>query len=180
MLIKAALIFSVIMSAFMVVLSFASGNILGIILSCVFFALTCCYAYCVWSRIPFATVNLVTGMTAVKANWGITIAAYVMAILAALWSFVWAVAFMGVFDSAYDCENPDFPDTCTVSGSGYGYLFLLFLAYFFSHQVLQNAIHVTIAGVVGKYNRCQFCILYGCSIDCGIGFTNMLFSISIL
>jgi len=150
-LIKAALIFSLIMSAFMVVFSFATGNVLGIIFALIFFALTCCYTWCVWSRIPFATVNLVTGMTAVKANCGITVASYIFTMLAALWSFVWVVAFMGVFDSAYTCQDQEARTNCTVSGSGYGYLFLLFLAYFFSHQVLQNTIHVTIAGVVATW-----------------------------
>jgi Plasma-membrane choline transporter len=150
-LIKASLIFTVVMSALMVVFSFSTQNVLGVIMSLLFFALTCCYAYCVWSRIPFATANLVTAMTAVKANCGITVAAYIMAALAALWSFVWAVAFMGLFDSVYTCTNPNIPETCVIEGSGWGYLFLLFLAYFFSHQVIQNTIHVTIAGVVATW-----------------------------
>jgi hypothetical protein len=74
--IKAGLIFSVIMAALMLVVTILSGNALGIALAVLFFGLSCCYAYCVWSRIPFATVNLVTGMSAIKANCGIIVAAY--------------------------------------------------------------------------------------------------------
>lgn len=151
LLIKAALIFSLIMSAVMLIFAFIQNNIMGIIFGLIFFALTCCYTWCVWSRIPFATVNLVTAMTAVKANCGITVAAYIFTGFACLWSFVWAVAFYGTFNSVYTCVNEEAKTGCEVSGSGYGYLFLLMLAYFFSHQVIQNTIHVTIAGVVATW-----------------------------
>jgi hypothetical protein len=33
----------------------------------------------------------------------------------------------------------------------YGYLFLLLLSYFFTHQVIQNTTHVTVAGTVGAW-----------------------------
>ena len=47
-------------------------------------ALSACYTYCVWRRIPFAAAaNLNTGMTAVKANGRIFIMAYVS--VALLW-----------------------------------------------------------------------------------------------
>ena len=74
---------------------------------------------------------------AVKANCGITIAAYIFVILAALWSFVWAIAVLGTFNSVFTCVDQEAREQCTISSSGYGFLFLLFLAYFFSHQVLQ-------------------------------------------
>ena len=135
-LIKAALIFSVVMSFLMMVFSFLSGNILGAIFGLLFFLMSCCYAWCVWSRIPFATANLVTAISAVKANCGITIAAYVFCILMALWSFVWAVAWMGTMGN--NCEgNSSSPTTCAPTGIGWFYLFMLFIAFFFIHQVLQ-------------------------------------------
>ena len=47
-------------------------------------ALSACYTYCVWRRIPFAAAaNLNTGMMAVKANGRIFIMAYVS--VALLW-----------------------------------------------------------------------------------------------
>lgn len=75
--IKAGLIFSVVMSGFILAVAILNGNALGIAFGVIFFAMSCCYAYCVWSRIPFATVNLVTGMSAIKANCGIIVVGYV-------------------------------------------------------------------------------------------------------
>ena len=55
-LIKVSLLFVVVLSGLWMVLAFLTGNIgLGIV-GLLFFALTVCYAYCVWSRIPFATI----------------------------------------------------------------------------------------------------------------------------
>jgi hypothetical protein len=140
-LIKAALLFTIVMAGLWVVTSFAAGNGFAIFLSLLMFALTCCYAYCVWSRIPFATANLVTAISAVKANCGITIATYVFVFLAAGWTLIWAVAFMGTFDQTYEC---DAQDVCT--GPSYFLLFLIFLALFFSHQVFQ----VSLSDVVSR------------------------------
>ena len=132
-LIKAALIFTVIMSGVMMVLSFLSGSIMGGVIGLLFFALTCCYARAVWSRIPFATANLVTACTAVKANLGIAFYAYVFALMAGGWSIAWSLAFVGVFDQTSDCSNAD--GVC--DSPGYGLLFVLFLAFFFVEQVIQ-------------------------------------------
>lgn len=41
--------------------------------------------------------------------------------------------------------------TYTSAEANYGYLFLLFLSYFFTHQVIQNTTHVTVAGTVGAW-----------------------------
>ena len=132
-LIKAALIFTVIMSGVLMVMSFLSGSVLGGVIGVVFFALTCCYARAVWSRIPFATANLVTACTAVKANLGIAVYAYFFALLAGAWSIAWALAFVGVFDQTYNCN--DASGMC--DNPSYGLLFLLFLAFFFVEQVFQ-------------------------------------------
>ena len=61
----------------------------------------------VWSRIPFATANLVTACTAIRANLGVAFYAYIFAILAGAWSVVWALALIGVFDRTYDCDECD-------------------------------------------------------------------------
>jgi hypothetical protein len=76
----------------------------------------------------------------------VTFYAYLFAILAGLWSICWSVAFVGVFDSTYTC---DANNVCT--DVNYGYLFLLFLAFFFGHQVIQYSVHVTVAGTVGTW-----------------------------
>jgi hypothetical protein len=75
--IKAGLIFSVAMAGFVMVVAILNGNALAIAFAVFFFAISVCYAYCVWSRIPFATANLVTGMSAIKANCGVIVVGYV-------------------------------------------------------------------------------------------------------
>jgi hypothetical protein len=74
--IKAGLIFSVAMAAVVLAGAILNGNALGIAFGAFFLAISCCYVYCVWSRIPFATINLVTGMSAIKANCGIIVVGY--------------------------------------------------------------------------------------------------------
>ena len=93
-LIKVALIFVVIMAFVWMVLSFLSGSLFGAVLGLIFFAISLCYARAVWPRIPFATANLVTAMTAVRANWGVITYAFVLTALAGVWSLVWSLAFV--------------------------------------------------------------------------------------
>lgn len=148
-LIKLALLFSVFLTLALAVISFMQGSIGVGILGIIFFLCSVCYARAVWSRIPFATVNLITGMTAVKANCGVTIVAYIMVGLGFLWSIVWAVAFIGVFDKNKVCDENN---NCTIASNVfYGYLFLLLVSFFFTHQVIQNTVHVSVAGVVGTW-----------------------------
>jgi hypothetical protein len=77
-------------------------------------------------------VNLVTGITAIQANFGVTTFAYLFAVLGVGWSILWAIAFAGVFEYTYECDAEGF-----CSDPNYGYMFLLFVSFFFSHQVLQ-------------------------------------------
>jgi Plasma-membrane choline transporter len=98
------------------------------------FAIGICYAVAVRPRIPFAAANLNTALTAVKANMGLTVIAYLVMFLALGWSIFW---FMGVGGAL-------------ASGNG-GIVFLLFLSYYWTHQVLSNTVHVTTAGTVGTW-----------------------------
>jgi hypothetical protein len=131
-LIKISLIFVTVMALVWAVLAFLSGAIVGGVIGVIFFLISVCYAWAVWSRIPFASINLVTAITAVKANLGVVVYAYFFTVLAGLWSLAWAAAVVGVFDSTYQCNDND-----VCSSPNYGYLFLLFVAYFFGQQVLQ-------------------------------------------
>lgn len=72
-LIKVSLIFVTIMAGVMMVLSFMRGYIFAGIMGALVFAFSVCYARAVWPRIPFATINLVTAITAIKSNWGIVL-----------------------------------------------------------------------------------------------------------
>jgi hypothetical protein len=131
--IKTSLVFVVLMSLAWCIISFIAGSIGTAIFGLVFFALGVCYARAAWPRIPFATINLVTGITAIQANFGVTTFAYMFAIAAAGWSVLWSIAFSGLFEYTYDCN--DVTGVCT--NPNYGYMFLLFVSFFFTHQVLQ-------------------------------------------
>lgn len=133
-LIQTALFFSVASSLALSVIGFLSANLLMGILGLVSFAFGCCYAYFVWSRIPFAAANLNTALTAVRDNLGLTIVAYLFLALALGWSIWWSVATGGLME-AY----------------GGGIAFLLLLSYYWVHQVLQNTMHVTTAGTIGTW-----------------------------
>ena len=68
--------------------------------------------------------------------------------MAAGWSILWIIAFFGVIDSV-ECEEINGEIVCQqVNG---GIYFAMLLSYFFTHQVIQNTIHVVIAGVVGTW-----------------------------
>lgn len=96
LLVKMSLFFMVGLSGAMMVMSWLYGNILGGILGTIFFAIFLCYAKAVWSRIPFASVNLLTACTAIKKNLFTVIVAYIFIALALAWSLLWAVALAGV------------------------------------------------------------------------------------
>jgi len=88
---------------------------------------------------------LLTACTAVKKNCGVILVAYVYVILAFGWSILWSVALAGVYDQVIVAGNGE------ENSINYGYYFLLFLSFFFTHQVIQNSTHVTVSGVVGSW-----------------------------
>jgi hypothetical protein len=123
------------------------------IIGLVFLAIMCCYAKLVWSRIPFATANLKTGCAAVKANCGIIVMAYIFTVLAVGWSILWSLAVAGIQDTLITCKAVvvDGETTTVCSDPNYGVWFVLFISFFFMHQVLQNSVHCAVAGVVGSW-----------------------------
>jgi Plasma-membrane choline transporter len=133
-LVQMALIFSVLSSLAIGVVGFMMGSIL---LGCVglfSFLLGMCYAKMVWHRIPFAAANLRTGLTAVRANLGVVVLAYLMLALAFGWTMLW---FLGVGSS--------------LQANNLAVVFLLFVSYYWTHEVFQNIVHVSVAGVVGTW-----------------------------
>eukprot|EP00591_Stephanopyxis_turris_P002579 CAMPEP_0195518252 /NCGR_PEP_ID=MMETSP0794_2-20130614/12641_1 /TAXON_ID=515487 /ORGANISM="Stephanopyxis turris, Strain CCMP 815" /LENGTH=483 /DNA_ID=CAMNT_0040647191 /DNA_START=110 /DNA_END=1561 /DNA_ORIENTATION=+ len=146
-LIKFALLFQLVLSGVWTAYAIAIGNIVLAILGVILFLLGCCYAWMTWSRIPFATANLVTGLTAVKKNCGVSIVAYLFAILSVAWFYLWSFVAIGIVVME-TCD--EFTRVCDGQLNG-AYLFLLFLSFFFTLQVIQNSVHVTVAGVVGTW-----------------------------
>lgn len=111
------------------------------------FALTCYYAYVVWGRIPFAACNLETATTAVKSNLGLAFYAYGSLFLAAGWAAWWMVAFVSTLYVAGGCDGQG---NCAKDPSGM-LVFVLLLSCYWTFQVIQNVVHVTVAGTVGTW-----------------------------
>mmetsp|Transcript_11421 Transcript_11421/g.28140 ORF Transcript_11421/g.28140 Transcript_11421/m.28140 type:complete len:386 (-) Transcript_11421:294-1451(-) len=158
LLIKVSLIMMLVLSGAMMVLMFMSGGVLGGIFGAIFFLIFVCYAKAVWSRIPFASVNLLVATTAIKKNAGVIFVSYIFVAVAFGWTLLWSISLMGVWDQVVSTETKTTDvggggnsATYTVSSASYGYLFLLFLSYFFTHQVIQNTTHVAVAGTVGAW-----------------------------
>jgi len=155
-LIKVALLFNVALAGLAAAAGFLTGNfILGIIGS-IFFALMVCYARFVWNRIPFATANLKTGCAAIRANCSVVFLSYIFTALACGWSILWSLAVAGIQDTLIDCveqpsANGDGSTVTVCTNPNYGIFFLLFISFFFTHQVLQNCVHTCVAGVVGSW-----------------------------
>lgn len=151
--IKASIIFTVLMSILWLALCVLSGLWPAAIFAAILLGCTLCYARAVWPRIPFATANLKAATAAIRANFGVVFLSYFFTILAGLWSFVWTVAVVGIIVETSDC--PEGQDQAAQDSScgepSYIVLFFLFLSYFFTHQIIQNSIHVTIAGTVGTW-----------------------------
>jgi len=143
--IKSGLIFSVLVSLAWTVYTFWVGQYLMGALAAIFFLLTLCYVRAVWHRIPFAAINMVTAGTAIKANLGVAIFAIFFTVLQLGWLILWSVACIGVYSSTYVCDDNN------VCNANYGLLFLLFVSLFFTQQVLQACVHVTVAGTVGTW-----------------------------
>lgn len=133
-LIKMALFFSIGLSLAVGIIGAMSGQIMMAIMGLVAAAFGCCYAYFVWARIPFAAANLNTALTAVKANLGLTVVSVFFLFVALGWCIWWSVAAGGAMNSM-----------------GTGAFFLFLVSYYWTHQVIQNTVHVTTAGVIGTW-----------------------------
>jgi hypothetical protein len=132
--IKAGLLFSVVMSLLVGMAGFMYGQIIIGIFGILSFLIGACYAKLVWRKIPFAEANLKTALVSVKANWGLGIFAYVMVIIAYIWNTFW---FMGLGDSIYLGH--------------WGLFFILIVSYYWVFNVLFNTLVVTTIGTIGTW-----------------------------
>jgi hypothetical protein len=142
------------------------------------FVLICAglYAYSVQRRIPFASANLRTALSAIQMNYGVCMLAYGVAAIANLWVVIWLLAFVGVAFRSSTCAD----GSCDMHMNPVAF-FVLLLSYFWTSQVLQvswmqehdlldplkpfvfltgflisfcccqNVIHVTVSGVIGTW-----------------------------
>ena len=148
-LIQISLLFSLLISLLITATSFYYQQYIAGAFGIVFFLLSCCYACCVWRRIPFAAANLNTGLSAVKMNAGVFVTSIFMTAVSFGYLVAWMVAMIGVFDATDNSNGEGGVDTPQEPAAAY--LFLLLLALFWTQQVIQNTIHVIVAGVVSTW-----------------------------
>jgi len=147
-LIQSSLIGSCCFMAVIAILFFMEGRGLMIVGLCwvILLLVTAWYAKSVWNRIPFAAANLRTALSAVQTNGGICVVAYGIAFVAMIWTGIWSLALIGV----------SFKESTCVSGVCQPHMnaisiVLLILSFYWTSQVLQNVLHVTVSGVVGTW-----------------------------
>lgn len=91
-LIQLSLLVSVAISLVMCVAAFMFGGVVGGAFAAIIFFLSACYAWAVWSRIPFAAANLTTGLTAVKSNGFLFVMSYLF--VAVTWGAYFRVSYL--------------------------------------------------------------------------------------
>jgi hypothetical protein len=128
-LVKIALVFSVATSLAMGIFGFVIGSILLGVIGMLNFAIGICYARLVWNRLAFAAANLKTALSAIRANLGVLVLAYALTGVSFAWTMLWM---LGLGASLED--------------NNAGLVFLLFLSFYWVHQVISNTVHVTTAG----------------------------------
>jgi hypothetical protein len=147
-LIKIALIFNILLLAGSALLALATANVLMALLSVFMCAFSAYYTCQVWSRIPFAAVNLVTAVTAVRNNMGLALYAYWSLLGLFCWSLLWSISFTCTTYVLSDCDAEQ--GECNESVNGV-VMFLFVLSYYWTAQVIANVVHVTTAGTVGTW-----------------------------
>lgn len=87
--IQVAIFCSVGMSFVFVLFGIWSQQIYIVLVGLFLFLSELCYAYAIWFFIPFASVNLKVGLSAVCSNLGIALLAYAFVALSLLWTSLW-------------------------------------------------------------------------------------------
>jgi len=139
--IKGTFILSIIFNLIYALISLLVNPFLGVIM--LLFAVLYAFCYFLWrSRIPFAKVMLKT-VTSVTRKFPATIlTGFIGCFVGAIWYGIIAVTFVAAISS----------DTMVNLGSGmYVVLIFILFSFYFSTQVINNVVHVTISGVFATY-----------------------------
>jgi len=109
---------------------------------------TTMYTYFVWNgvRMKFSACNLYIGLKAVRNNVGVVLFSFGAVVLVMVYTLFWMMALIGVYDKSAKCDENDCeerPDLLAIV--------FVFLAYFWTQQVLQNTVNVAVASMVGKW-----------------------------
>jgi hypothetical protein len=146
-LIKMALFFNLFLTGATAIMSLLAGAIPAAIIIGLLFMVNLCYIRAVWSRIPFAAANLITAISAVKSNMGLTFFAYNNLFVTFFWSVWWSIAFGATTYVVANCNAEGYCEN-TMNG---GLIFLFLVSFFWTAQVVKNVVHVTVAGTVGTW-----------------------------
>ncbi len=143
--IKNSLFFNMAVGLAVSIGGFTSGSLEAGFVGLILFVIAVCYAWAVWSRIPYAATNLVTASTAIKANMGLTFFAFGAIFMNGLWLVFWSAGTYSTLFVVGNCNE----NGCEDINSFYTFLFILSL--FWTIQVIKNVVHVTVAGTVGTW-----------------------------
>jgi Plasma-membrane choline transporter len=146
-LVKGALFFNIALFASICLMAFLS-QVYGLaVVLLVLTALVAFYTCRAWNRIPFAAANLSTAVSAIRSNMGLAFYAYWSVLLVFLWSAWWSVA---SFSTLYVTNGCQVDGNCETQVNG-GIIFLFFLSYYWTAQVIRNVVHCTTAGTVATW-----------------------------
>jgi len=138
-----SLIFAILSSIAVVVVSIASGQMLFSLLAVLMLVLTTCYYFAVKDRIPFAAANLNTATTAVKENlFGLFASTIFFDLLGFLYSVAWGLGSFGVFVE-WGCFSES--NVCETDGIRGAVIFFLLLAMFWTSQVFMVRYRVVVS-----------------------------------
>ena len=146
-LVKMALFFNILLFGVLSLLSLIVGSIGSGLMFLLLTGFMAYYTCRVWDRIPFAASNLVTAVTAVRANMGLALYAYLSVLLVALWSVWWSI---GTLATLYVTNGCQANGECQSEVNG-GIVFLFLLSFYWTMQVIANVVHCTTAGTVGTW-----------------------------
>jgi len=107
-------------------------------------ALITAYAFVVWDRIPFASANLKTALTAIRSRPGILLVTFGLQILMLIWAILTMFTVVGIYNAFHSHVTIDtkLRIACYV---------LLGVSFFWSVQLLLHIVHLTVAGVVKNW-----------------------------
>jgi len=146
-LIKISLIVNIVIGTFVTALAFLAGSPFGGIIFLLLTVFVMYYAWAVWARIPFAATNMKTAVTSIRKNGGIIVIAYGSLLFLFGWSVWWIVAFVASMYATGGCSADG---VCENDPNGW-IVFAFLISYFWTHQIIKNTLHVTVAGTVGTW-----------------------------
>mmetsp|Transcript_17126 Transcript_17126/g.24206 ORF Transcript_17126/g.24206 Transcript_17126/m.24206 type:complete len:533 (+) Transcript_17126:22-1620(+) len=147
LLIKAGLYFNIFSGIFLAIVGLMLPDVFTALLGFMFAAFAAYYAYSVWNRIPFAAANLVTAVSAVKENIGVTLYAYISIVFMILWMTLWTFSTSATIFVISNCNAAG---ECQNEVNGF-VVFLFLVSLFWTFEVIKNIVHVTVSGTVGTW-----------------------------